>query len=152
MAETQLANNDITLAQAMFTFLNKWEGKPVNISLDELLDEEESMMLQPLASSQITRKYVNGSYIGQFPFAVYYRIKNSDTSDRINARKTLEKLSEWFRTKNENGMFANLPDLGEKNTPTEIASTSAPSMAASYDNGVEDYQAIFNLSYYHKEV
>ena len=145
-------NDGVIITQSMLTFLNSWEDKPVKIQLDDLDEEKESMMLQPLASAQKIRAFINGSYIGQWSFAVYYRIKNSDTHDKINARKTLENLNEWLCEKDENGAFINLPVLTGKNKATEITLESTPSLAGRYDNGVEDYQAIFNLSYYHKEV
>lgn len=145
-------NDGVIIAQSMLDFLNSWPERPVRFFLDELNEEKESLMLQPLASAQKSRTYVNGSYMGQWSFAVYYRIKNSDTRDKINARKTLELLNEWLCEKYSNGAFVNLPVLTGKNIATEITLESTPSLAERLDNGVEDYQAIFNLSYYHKEV
>lgn len=68
----------------------------------------------------------------------------------IEIRKTRPKIQTPFKvyiycTK------PNLPKLSGGNTAIKIEMTSTPSIAARYDNGTDDYQAIFSLSYKHKE-
>lgn len=152
MSDAQFTKDTTTITQDMLKCLNSWEEKPAIVTLDDLDSDVESMMLQPLAGTQKLKTYVNGSYYGQWSFAVYYRVKNADTKDRINARKVLEKLDEWFRKKDSSGKYINLPTLDGRNTAIDVVMSSTPSLAAMYDNGIEDYQVIFNLSYYHKEV
>lgn len=145
------ANDSVIIEQSMLEFLNTWPEKPVEIKLDELDKRESSMMFQPLSGTKKTKPYVNGSYYGSFPFAVYVRAANLDTKHKLDARKILNSLDEWFSKKNEKKEFINLPKLSGGNTAIKIEMTSTPSIAARYDNGTDDYQAIFSLSYKHKE-
>lgn len=144
-------NVSVIIEQSMLEFLNTWPEKPTEIKLDELDKSESSMMFQPLSGTKKSRTYVNGSYNGEFPFAIYVRAVNLDTKHKLDARKILNSLDEWFSQKNDKKEFINLPKLSGGNTAIKIEMTSTPSIAARYDNGTDDYQAIFLLSYKHKE-
>lgn len=145
------SNESVTIEQSLLVFLNTWPDKPFEIKLDELEKRDSSMMFQPLSGVKKIRKYVNGSYNGEFTFAVYVRAITSDTKTKLNARRILTSLDEWMSEKNEKKEYINLPALSSGNTAIKIEMTSTPSIAASYDNGTDDYQAIFTLSYKHKE-
>ncbi len=146
-----MKNIDTVIEQSMFEFINTWKDKPVDIMLDELDKKAFSMMIQPLSGTEITRKYINNNYIGSWGFAVYVRVVNIDTASKIDARKILRNLERWFNEKNEDGSFANLPILSNGNTAIKLDMTSTPALAARYDNGTDDYQAIFNLTFKHTE-
>lgn len=145
------STDSVIIEQSMLEFLNTWPGKPVEIKLDELDKKDSSMMFQPLSGTKKGRMYINGSYNGEFSFAIYVRAVNLDTKHKLDARKTLNSLDEWFSEKNDMKEFINLPVLSGGNTAVKIEMTSTPSIAARYDNGTDDYQAIFSLSYKHKE-
>ena len=146
------SNESVVIEQSMLDFLNTWSDKPVaEIKIDELDKKALSMMFQPLAGTKKVKKYVNGSYSGEFPFAVYVRTPNLDTKHKLDARKILNSLDEWFSKKNDKKELVNLPNLSGNNIATKIEMTSTPSIACRYDNGTDDYQAIFSLSYKHKE-
>ena len=81
----------------------------------------------------------------------YVRVINEDTASRIDARKILQNLESWFTERKEDNSFANLPELSNENTAIKIEMTSAPVLAERYDNGTDDYKAIFNLIFKHKE-
>lgn len=142
---------DTVIEQSMFEFINTWPDKPAKIMLDELDKKANSMMIQPLSGTEITRKYVNNSYMGSWSFAVYVRVVNVDTASKIDARNILRNLEKWFNKRNEDKSFANLPKLSNGNTAIKIDMTSTPALAARYDNGTDDYQAIFNLTFKHTE-
>ncbi|MDE6385287.1 MAG: hypothetical protein K2L36_03980 [Eubacterium sp.] len=144
-------NIDIMIEQSMYEFINTWSDKPVDIKLNKLDKQADSMMIQPLSGTEITRKYVNNNYMGLWSFAVYVRVINEDTASRIDARKILQNLESWFTERKEDNAFANLPELSNENTAIKIEMTSAPVLAERYDNGTDDYKAIFNLIFKHKE-
>ncbi len=145
------SNDNVIIEQSLLTFLNTWPEKPMEIKLDELEKRDSSMMFQPLSGVKKSKQYVNGSYNGEFPFAVYVRAVSSDTKTKIDARRILTSLDEWMSEKNEKKQYVNLPVLSGGNTAIKIEMTSTPSIAAEYDNGTNDYQAIFTLTYKHKE-
>ena len=144
-------NIDIVIEQSIYELINTWPNKPVDIKLDKLDKRTDSMMIQSLSGTEITRKYVNNNYMGSWSFAVYVRVTNEDTESKIDARKLLQNLESWFAEQNEDQSFANLPELSKGNTAIKIEMTSAPALAARYDDGTDDYKAIFNLIFKHKE-
>lgn len=145
------SNENVIIEQSLLAFLNTWPGKPMEIKLDELEKRDSSMMFQPLSGAKTSKRYINGSYNGEFPFAVYFRAVASDTKTKLDARRLLNSLDEWMSEKNEKKEYIHLPVLSGGNTAIKIEMTSTPSIAACYDNGTDDYQAIFKLSYKHKE-
>jgi hypothetical protein len=149
--EPVYTTDGVIIAQSMYEFLNSWPDKPVIICLDTLDKTAMSMMFQPLTDAKKTRGYVNGSYLGAWSFAVYVRTTNADTKGRLDARKILHSIDEWFLAKNDDGQYINLPALTQGNTAEKIEMTSTPAIAARYDNGVDDYQAVYTLTFKHKE-
>ena len=148
MARIMTTNDGVYLAKAMKTLLNKWPKKPVaEIFLEDLGKSTPSMMLQQLSAAEKKKEYINGSYIGVWNFAVYIRINAEDTASRIDATGALQDLADWLQARDENGEFANLPDLDDTKTAIKFDMTSTPSISARYDDGVEDYQAILSLEY-----
>ncbi|MBR4694674.1 MAG: hypothetical protein IKO94_01170 [Selenomonadaceae bacterium] len=103
-----------------------------------------SMALQQLSGTVVLKKYVNGSFTGAWPFAVYVRLSASDTAKKLDAVETLENLDQWMSS-------ADLPDLGENRVADHIEMTALPSVAATYEDGSVDYQALFQLIYKQKE-
>jgi len=133
---------DPTIAQALFEYLNTWAEKPAPILFEKFDKEAPSMMFQQLSGTVVLRRYVSGSYIGTFPFAVYIRIDGADTKSKLDATATLCALVEWLNSQP-------LPDIGENRTATDF-DIATPSRAAVFEDGTEDYQIVLNLTYYCK--
>lgn len=138
-----MANNaDLIIARAIYSHLNKWPEKPCPIRL-ETMDKTPiafSMAMQQLAGTRILRKYIDGSFKGAWPFAVYVRLAGTDTAKRLDAVATLESLNEWLMT-------ATPPELGPGRVPDEFQMTALPAIAATYEDGSTDYQALFQITY-----
>lgn len=134
-------NDNVYVAKVMRDYLNTWEKKPCQVTLEDFEKDPVCLMMQQLSGTSKKKVYVNGSYMASFPFAVYVRINAIDTASKLDATGLLNGLGQWLET-NE------LPELDEDMTATKIEMTALPSLAAKYDNGVEDYQAIFELEYY----
>lgn len=152
MPEIANGNGSLILEQSLLSHLNSWPDKPCEIKLDELEKRGLSMMFQPLSGVKKERTYINGSYTGGFSFAIYVRTFSNDTKDKLDARQILQSLDEWWSAKGENKEYINLPVLTDGDVAQKIEMTAIPAIAARYDNGAEDYQAIFKLTYKHKEV
>ena len=131
--------DSVAVAKDMLRHLNQWQKKPCRFALEELPNKAPALMLQPLASSGIERKYIDGSFIGQFTFAVYYRDDMMDTADKLSAYDTLEALAYWLEN-------SPLPILGGKRIALKIEQTATPALAQT-DDDTEDYQTIFSLRY-----
>lgn len=137
----------VLIAKAMRDFLNSWPSKPMDIGLEDFKKEAPSMMLQQLAAAEKKKTYINGSYVGVWNFAVYVRINAVDTASRLDATGILQALADWMADQDEQGNFVNLPTLDGLKKPMRIDMTTTPSIAARYEDGTEDYQAIFVFEY-----
>lgn len=133
---------DVVIAKAMYGHVNRWPDKPCQIRMETMEKSPIafSISLQQLSGTVILKKYIDGSFTGAWPFAVYVRLSGGDTAKRFDAVQILEAVAEWMRT-------ASLPDLGSRRTAIQIEMTGLPSVAATYEDGGIDYQAIFRLIY-----
>ena len=134
-------NETVYVAKVMKDYLNTWDKKPCEILLEDFSKNPPSMIMQQLSGSVKKKEYVNGSYMASFPFAVYVRVNAIDTASKLDATGVLNGLGRWLAT-NE------LPDLDETMEARKIEMTALPSLALRHENGVEDYQALFELEYY----
>lgn len=147
MART-FPTDSILIAQAMRNHLNSWPRKPVEFRLEDLGKDVPSLMIQQLAAAEEKKAYVNGSYIAGWSFAVYARVSGEDTASRLDGLAILNDLAAWLtETDESDGSFVRLPYIDDNRRPTSISLKTTPSIAARYDNGVEDYQAVFTLEY-----
>lgn len=140
-------SDGVYLAKVMRDHLNKWPNKPTTVLLEDLEKKYPSMMLQQLAAAEKKRTYVNGSYVAGWSFAVYVRINAEDTASRLDALACLDALYEWLKVRDSNGAYVNLPEIDINRVATGITMSTTPSIAARYDDGTEDYQAVFELEY-----
>lgn len=140
-------NDGVYIAKSLKDHLNSWTGKPAPIMLEDFGSEVPSMMLQQLSGAYKKKAYINGSYIGSFPFSVYIRVDGVDTATRLDATGTLQRLFDWLSEKDKDGEYVNLPTIDDSRTATQIEMTSLPTIAARYEDGTEDYQVILELQY-----
>ena len=133
--------SDIDIARALWRHLNTWEGKPCTIGLDILKARAETTAkLQPLSGTVVTKRYITGAYIGDWPFAVIIRIQASDTTSRANAIKALYDLGQWLEAQTN-------PDIGTGRTAIRTEMTGLPSLSVINEDGSEEYQAIYAMTY-----
>lgn len=126
----------------MYNHLNQWPDKPCRINMEtmEKAPIAFSMSMQQLSGTVVLKKYIDGSYTGAWPFAVYVRLSGNDTAKKFDAIQLLTEISEWLRTTPP-------PDLGASRVPDKIEMTSLPAIAGAYEDGGIDYQAVFRLTY-----
>lgn len=138
---------NILMSRVMRDHLNTWPNKPVEIKAEVAGPETPAMMMQQLASVEVKKRYINGSFIGGYNFAVYVAVEAEDTESRFDALAVLNDLGLWLSEKDENGNYTNLPELGDDRRAIQVTISSTPSIAARLENGVEEYQALFALEY-----
>lgn len=147
MGERIYTNDGVYIASSLIDHLNTWPDKPCDIKLEDFSKSPPSMMMQQLSGSYKLRSYVNGSYMGEYPFAVYVRIEGVDTESKLDATGCLLGLAKWLNEKDPDGTRKNLPVLTGDRTAIKIELESLPSIAAKYNDGTEDYQALFKMQY-----
>lgn len=147
MGEKIYTNDGVYIADSLLNHLNTWPDKPCEIKLEDFSKAPRSMMMQQLSGSYKLRSYINGSYIGEYPFAVYVRIESLDTKSKLDATGCLLELAKWFNEKNADGSRKNMPVLTGDRIAIKIELASLPSLAMRYNDGTEDYQALFKMQY-----
>lgn len=135
-------DDDVLVARAIYNHLNSWPDKPCRINMEtmEKAPIAFSMSMQQLSGTVVLKKYIDGSYTGAWPFAIYVRFSGADTAKKFDAVRVLTEIAEWLRT-------SPLPDLGTSRVPDKIEMTSLPAIAGAYEDGGIDYQAVFRLTY-----
>lgn len=131
---------DTDIAQAVLAYLNTWREKPCEISFELAVRKSISMKMQPLSATVIKKKYITGSFVGDWPFAIYVRINKGDTASRANAMRTLDELGRWISTQH-------LPSIGANRTANKVEITGLPSIAVANEDGSEEYQALYCMEY-----
>lgn len=101
------------------------------------------------------KKYVSGSFIGQYAYFLRYRVKPTSDSDKIKAEQRLDALSRWLEGQRVewNGQVYRLvayPPLDEERQIETITNTSGVFMADAGNDGTIDYQVHMNLQYFKK--
>lgn len=143
----EYTNDGISLSKIMLDHLNSWDSKPADFILDDFDKDPPSLMLQQLAAATVVRRYINGSYIGNWMFSVEMRVSGEDTASRLSATTCLNDLEKWLTQKDRNGDYSNFPTIDSSRVVTGIEMTTAPAISARYDSGISDYQAVFTLEY-----
>ena len=141
-------NDGVMLAKVIRDHINSnWAKKPASLVLGDFAQEPPSLMLQELAAAEIVRPYIDGSYIGRWSFAVYMRINAEDSAARLSASAALNELADWFRERDSSGAYIHLPVIDQQRKATKIEMSTTPALAAQFDGGIEDYQAVYQLEY-----
>lgn len=135
-----MANDKKVVAQKVIDHLNTWPDRIVDFELEDLGKYPVSMMMQQLAGKPKEKSFVNGTKIVSWPFAVFVRVHAGSMNGKISAIGILNDLDEWLSE-------SELPDLGDGREAQKFEMTSLPCLAGSYDNGTQDYQAVFSLTY-----
>lgn len=136
-------NIEEVIAQHVIDHLNAWEDKPCAIKLEFPKRNTGNLMMimSPLSGTVIGRSYIDGSFVGNWPFAVYVRISSVDSDKRMTATGILNALGDWL-------ISADLPVFeDDRYLPIKFEMTSYPSVSMEYDDGTTDYQAIYSLKY-----
>ena len=128
------------LAEAVLEHLNTWQGRPAPFRMVLDANRPVAASMQPLAGANRLRSYVDGSYRGQFPFALMLSIDGQDTAAHLDGIRSLYDAAAWLES------ACQLP-IAQGIVADRFVLTSAPSLAARYEDGAETYQAVFRLEY-----
>lgn len=97
-------------------------------------------MLQSLQGDPVVTRYRSGGYIAQYPFAVVVRTGAGDTSGRLDAMDVLGAL--WAVVE-----AGSRPDAPDGSDIVSLAIRTTPARISADEDGTEDYQATFALTY-----
>lgn len=137
-----MINVDAVIETAILELLNQWPDRPCEISLEfsKRKPINYAMTMQQLSGAVALRKYVDGSFIGAWPFIVIVRTSGTDTEKRLGSTGLLNSLNNWLQE-------VEMPDIGEGRIANYFEMTALPALSGSYEDGSADYQATYRLVY-----
>ena len=132
---------DLSVAESVLTWA---EDHPMLSGLDVGMEDfagVPSVMVQTLVGEPYITRYKSGGYLAAHPFALYLRIDGTDSKSRLDA---LRLLGDIGRSIDDEATWPAAPD-GYNFIGLELRTT--PARVAVSDDGIEDYQATFELKY-----
>lgn len=128
-----------SIAYCVWQKIRAWPALPAALSLGRFPKEPPGMMLQPLSGAPYEKRFVDGSCVRRWPFAVTCRVNGAQTHSRLEAADVLSRLGEWLsRLEAWEGLPKGLCFV-------RAGMDKLPQIAAAFNNGVEDYMAVYSI-------
>ncbi len=139
----------MTIIDGVRAWLKTYEGlADGRLSVDFLPEEAKSYSVDTVPTTEIVKRYLDGSSIRQYLFCVSSREFYSDNiAQNVDNQAFYEGLSSWLERKSKRRQF---PDIGTGRTvrSIEISSTAYPFIVD--DHGTARYQLQLRLTYFQK--
>lgn len=128
------------IAEAVLKWLRTCPDMPSNMTLAyQNLGDNSGMSLHTLKGTVKRTVYVDGSYEGIYPFAIYLRDTPDSTNTRLECTDILDTIGSWV---DEQDIYPELDDNRIINSINQVANAT---LVKRFENGVEDYMATFEL-------
>ena len=139
----------MTIIDGVRAWLKTYEGlADGRLSVDFLPEEAKSYSVDTVPTTEIVKRYLDGSSIRQYLFCVSSReFYSDDIAQNVDNQAFYEGLSSWLESKSTRRQF---PDIGTGRTvrTIEISSTAYPFIVD--DHGTARYQLQLRLTYFQK--
>lgn len=139
----------MTIIDGVRAWLKTYEGlADGRLSVDFLPEEAKSYSVDTVPTTEIVKRYLDGSSIRQYLFCVSSReFYSDDIAQNVDNQAFYEGLSSWLESKSKRRHF---PDIGTGRTvrTIEISSTAYPFIVD--DHGTARYQLQLRLTYFQK--
>lgn len=66
--------------------------------LYNMIAEEQSFGIFPMQGAIYVKKYVSGTYVGQFPFELVYKASPTRNATMLEAQELLNNIGRWLET------------------------------------------------------
>lgn len=142
-AQNVLSASDVsTLAKGLLLWLRTCPSIPsgVTMAYQYLAEDKDCMSLHTLSGAVKREEYVDGSYEGYYPFAVYFRSSPDSTNSRIDCNNTIDSIGEWI-DEQDSSSYPDVEDI-EINSIQQVTNST---LVKRFANGFEDYMAKFEL-------
>lgn len=139
----------MTIIDGVRAWLKTYEGlADGRLSVDFLPEEAKSYSVDTVPTTEIVKRYLDGSSIRQFLFCVSSREFYSDNiAQNVDNQAFYEGLAAWLERKSKLWQF---PNIGMDRTvrSIEISSTAYPFVVD--EHGTARYQLQLKLTYFQK--
>lgn len=139
----------MTIIDGVRAWLKTYEGlADGRLSVDFLPEEAKSYSVDTVPTTEIVKRYLDGSSIRQFLFCVSSREFYSDNiTQNVDNQAFYEGLAAWLERKSKLRQFPNI-GTGRTVRSIEISSTAYPFIVD--DHGTARYQLQLRLTYFQK--
>ncbi|MFV0550364.1 MAG: hypothetical protein ACK5L6_00375 [Anaerorhabdus sp.] len=140
-------NETNQIVEKLFPFVEKFVKDELKqtLLLDDVTDIAPCISFVTDDSRKINFNVVGG-YDGEFNFTIYYKVKNKDTKERLQATKTLNYIGVFFDKATQKGL---LPNLSDEDTPVSLEMVTNPTLNTREENGNIVYSAGYTFIYRH---
>ncbi|MEG0164383.1 hypothetical protein [Anaerorhabdus sp.] len=140
-------NETNQIVEKLFPFVEKFikEELDQTLLLDDVKDTAPCISFVTGDSRKFNFNVVDG-YDGEFNFTIYYKVKNKDTKERLQATKTLNYIGVFFDEATQKGI---LPYLSDKDKAVRLEMVSNPTLNTREENGNIVYSAEYTFIYRH---
>lgn len=139
----------MTIIEGVRAWLKTYEGlADGRLSVDFLPEDAKSYSVDSVPTTEIVKRYLDGSSVRQFLFCISSREFFSDNiTQNVDNLAFYEGLAAWLERKNRLRQF---PSIGDDRTvrSVEISSTAYPFIVD--EHGTARYQLQLRLTYYQK--
>jgi hypothetical protein len=139
----------MTIIDGVRAWLKTYEGlADGRLSVDFLPEEAKSYSVDTVPTTEIVKRYLDGSSIRQFLFCVSSREFYSDNiAQNLDNQAFYEGLAAWLERKSKLRQFPNI-GTGRTARSIEISSTAYPFVVD--EHGTARYQLQLKLTYFQK--
>lgn len=140
--ELAAAEEKQRITRQVIAWLNTFPGLPVEqVSYGGLTPNKPGIALLSPQGAVIRKKYITGSYLGEYPFSLIYRIvKPGDSIDkRLQADELLDSLGGWAAK--------HRPDIGQGIQARRVEVSAWATLANVYPDKDEDHEIQLKLIY-----
>lgn len=132
------------IPEAVLTLISKWEGLPFKATQKNVCwnnhDFDTGIGCFQMAGAVYLKKYLSGSFVGQIPFMVQYRVSPTTNKGRIDAQNVLDSLGAWLEK-------CSATFLDDSIKIDSISRSSNAVKVGAYEDGSEVYQNTMNIIY-----
>lgn len=140
-------NETNQIVEKLFPFVEKFVKDELKqtLLLDDVTDIAPCISF---VTEESNKKHFNvvAGYDGEFNFTIYYKVKNKDTKERLQATKTLNYIGVFFDKATQKGL---LPNLSDEDTPVSLEMVTNPTLNTREENGNIVYSAGYTFIYRH---
>ena len=130
------------IAKTLLNWLRTCPHIPSSLKLDyQYLGDKSGLSLHTLSGTIKRVEYIDGSYEGVYPFAIYLREVPDSNNTRLDCTDILDMIGSWVDEQNE------YPDLGNNRSILSIEQVANATLVKRFENGVDDYMATFELTF-----
>lgn len=138
----------MTVAESVRNWLKQYPGLVGRLDVDFLDEDAETYSIDTIPCEEILRRYLDGSTVKQFQFAISSRrYYEQNIKQNLSNLKFFEDLTEWVE---KQARTRNLPKMDKGRTAQKMVVTSTAYPFDVSEDGKARYQLQMRFEYFNK--